>query len=92
MVSLRPLKVKAIPMSAHDDPWQSHGLDLYDPTLPHILEGSSGTPWGGLQQSHTEPPSAPIKGEKAAPGTDLPPQKGERLPGSNCNPERQTPR
>ena len=65
-------------------PFKAISKEYYALNITTCSTGSSGTPWGGLQQSNTEPPSAPIKGEKAAPGTDLPPQKGERLPGSNC--------
>ena len=76
-----PHKVKAIPMFVRA---LRSNIKGGAPNITTCSTSSSGTPWGGLQQSHTEPPSAPIKGEKAAPGTDLPPQKGERLPGSNC--------
>ena len=61
----------------------AHGHVLVAHGTTKWIPNSNGTPWGGLSQSNAEPPSAPIKGERAAPGTDLPPQRGERLPGSN---------
>ena len=55
--------------------WHTHRAGLLRPmTLPHLLKGSSGTPWEGLPPSPTGPGRAPHEGERTAPmEINLPP-------------------
>ena len=55
-------------------------MPLTSPPAVQVVAVLPGEDCSNPTQSH---PPLPLR-RKAAPGTDLPPEKGERLPGSNC--------